>query len=153
MPSWSDINPKAIAAQLPIVWSFKYDRLTRRFTCRLVGDRIAQFFGNNLRGASLAEVQPPEAFDPVNAMLLRVVQEPTVYRGGGRVFQQLDHFTSGERIILPLAADGITGDEVFGATEYDSPHIYPGAPGRTVSENENWFPLNSFTTRPAKTAE
>jgi hypothetical protein len=142
MPAWTDIRPQAISAQLSIVWSFKYDRTTGIFVCRLAGDRIAQIFKKNLRGVSLAEVQPADSFEAINAILMRVLREPAVYRGGGRVFKQDDHYLTGERIILPLSADGETGDSVLGATDYKAPYI-PNIPGGTMSENAEWFSLRS----------
>lgn len=142
MPSWTDIRPRAIAKQLSIVWSFKYDHDSDSFTCRLAGERISRFFGKNLRGVSLIEVQPPEAFEPVHALLTRIVQMPATYRGAGQVFRQRDHYTAGERIILPLSSDGEFGDGILGATEYQSPYPIKGLPVETFSENESWFQLS-----------
>jgi hypothetical protein len=55
MPRWADIQPRAIAAKLPIVWSYKYDHTTGTFTGRLAGARIAHLFGKSFPGLPLAE--------------------------------------------------------------------------------------------------
>ena len=56
MPSWNDIRPSAIAAQLPIFWSYKYDPATEEFTGRLAGERITRMFGKDFRGMPLREM-------------------------------------------------------------------------------------------------
>ncbi len=143
MPSWEDLRPKAIAAQLPIVWSYKYDTASGVFTGRLAGDRIAQIIRKNFRGLSLAEAQSPEAFASVYAVFSRVVREPAVYRCGGRIFRQRDQFGSGERIVLPLSSDGIVGDGILGATEYQNIRLNPDLPVEAVNEMEVWFSLSA----------
>jgi hypothetical protein len=141
MPSWEDLRPKAIAAQLPIVWSYKFDPATGAFTGRLAGDRIAQIYGKSFRGLSLVEAQAPEAFASVYAVFSRVVREPAVYRCGGRIFRQRDQFGSGERIMLPLSSDGVSGDGILGATEYENLRLNPDLPIEAVNEMEVWFSL------------
>ena len=143
MPSWEDLRPKAIAAQLPIVWSYKYDAASGAFTGRLAGDRIAQIIRKSFRGLSLAEAQSPEAFASVHAVLSRVVREPAVYRCGGRIFRQRDQFGSGERVALPLSSDGFVADGILGATEYQNIHLDPNLPVDAVNEMEVWFSLSA----------
>ena len=43
--------------------------------------------------------------------------------------------------MLPLANDGVNGDEVLGATEYLLPQIIPGVPVQSIAEEEAWFIL------------
>jgi hypothetical protein len=145
MPSWEDLRPKAIAAQLPIVWSYKYDPATGLFTGRLAGDRITQIYGKSFRGLALAEAQAPEAFAAVHALFSRVVQEPAIYLCAGRIFRQRDQFGSGERLMLPLSSDGVVSDGILGATEsrnlLPDPHV-PVEPIH-VHEMEVWFSLRA----------
>lgn len=61
MPSWDELRPAAMAKQLPIVWSYKFDRSTGEFTGRLAGDRITEVFGKSLRGMRPRDFHPPEA--------------------------------------------------------------------------------------------
>jgi hypothetical protein len=119
MPAWADIKPNAIAAQLSIIWSYRYDRATDSFTGRLAGERITAIFGKSIRGLPMTEAYPPDEYPALFARTKRVVLEPVFTRGHGVVFRHLNKFGSGERIIMPLADDGEHGDGVFGATEYN----------------------------------
>jgi hypothetical protein len=145
MPSWEDLRPKAIAAQLPIVWSYKYDPATGIFTGRLAGDRITQIYGKSFRGLSLAEAQAPESFASSHALFSRVVQEPAIYLCAGRIFRQRDQFGSGERLMLPLSSDGVVSDGILGATESRNLLPDPDAPIEPIHthEREVWFSLST----------
>lgn len=138
MPSWADIQPSQIAAQLPIIWSYKYDRTTDVFTGRLAGDQIEQIFGKNFRGAPMSALYPEEDFPRLFARSKRVVCEPALYRGEGMVFKHVDHYGHGERIMMPLADDGIVGDGILGATHYKS---FKGKHAADLPETETWFPF------------
>ncbi len=138
MPSWGDIRPAQIAAELPIVWSYKYDRTADTFTGRLAGEQIEKIFGKTIRGSPMAEIYPEEEFPRLFARSKRVVCEPALYRGEGMVFKHADHYGHGERIIMPLAGDGILGDGILGATKYQS---LGGSPAVGISEYDDWFPL------------
>lgn len=140
IPSWNDIRPAAIAAQLPIIWAYKYDRSTGEFTGRLAGNRISQIFGKNFRGLKLSEAQPPEAFPGIYAQCKRIVTEPAACHTAGKVFQQLNRFGHGERIMLPLATDGVC-DGILGCTEYHSQKFDPGVTVFFVNEGIEWFSL------------
>lgn len=140
MPSWDELRPAAMAKQLPIIWAYKFDRSTGEFTGRLAGDRITEVFDKSLRGMRLQDFHPPEAGPWVTAMLLRVVSEPALHLSSGRVFKQMDRVGTGQRIILPLAADGKNGDPVLGVTEYHS-RISAEQPIQVATDVEAWFPL------------
>ncbi len=140
MPSWDELRPAAMAKQLPIIWSYKFDRSTGEFTGRLAGDRITEVFDKSLRGTRLQDFHPPEATPWVTAMLLRVVSEPSLHLSSGRVFKQMDRVGTGQRIILPLAADGKTADGILGATDYHS-SISAEQPIQAATDVEKWFPL------------
>ena len=74
MPSWEDLQPKAIGHQLAIAWSLRYDRAQGAFTGRLAGERIARLVGKNFRGLPLAQAQTPASFASMYPVLTRVVQ-------------------------------------------------------------------------------
>jgi hypothetical protein len=116
MPAWSDIKPSAIKAQLPIVWAYKYDAQKDEFIGRLAGDQIVSIFGKSFRGLPLSDAHPAEAFAWIFALLKKVVSEPALYQYDGRVFSQLNRYGAGERIMLPLSADGRESDGILGAT-------------------------------------
>lgn len=142
MPSFRDLRPAAIAAHLPIIWVYAYDREDGRFTGRLAGERIAQSFGKNFRGIALHDVHPAHTLDRVHAAMSRVVLEPGCYRNHGALFRKAGRTGMGERIMLPLADDGVHGDGVLGASDYDLPGVSAvSGPVELISEDERWFLL------------
>jgi len=138
MPAWSDIDPSRLTAQLPLIWSYKYDREADLFTGRLAGHFIERLFGKSFRGSPMAELYPPEEYPRLFARTKRVTCEPALYRAEGMVFRHVDHFGHGERIMMPLADDGVTGNGVIGATIYQS--VWDGTADE-IQEHEVWFSL------------
>ena len=142
MPSWADLKPSRIASQLPIVWVYKYDRSTREFVGRLAGDRITRYCGKNFRGIRLEDLHPPELLPRAYAHMNRLVEEPALYHCAGRLFRQRERTGVGERIMLPLAADGVHPDGVLGASDYDYAIPNPAyAPIEIMGEDIHWFSL------------
>ena len=47
MPSWGELRPAAMARQLPLIWSYRFDRSTGEFTGRLAGNRITEVSSRN----------------------------------------------------------------------------------------------------------
>lgn len=138
MPGWSAIRPSQISAQLPLIWVYRYDHATDTFTGRLAGDRIEHVFGKSFRGTPMKELYPPADYPRLFARAKRVACEPALFLGTGMVFRHVDHLGKGERIIMPLGEDGITGDGIFGATDYKSAS---GTPTASMIESEQWFAL------------
>ena len=142
MPSWPQLQPSQIAAQLPIVWVYKYDRDTREFVGRLAGDRITRHCGKNFRGIRLEELHPPELLPRAYAHMNRLVEEPALYHCAGPLFRQRERIGVGERIILPLAGDGVHPDGVLGASDYEYALPNPAyAPVEIMGEGIRWFSL------------
>jgi hypothetical protein len=140
LPSWEQLRPSQLAAQLTLVWAFKYDRSTGQFTGRLAGNRIIQGLGKNFRGLPMQELHPPEVFPRIHRQMTRIVSEPVAYRSSGQLFRHGLRIIEGERIILPLAGDGIHADGVLGASDYDYPHR-PEGPVELLSDREEWYPV------------
>ncbi|MDR3528801.1 MAG: PAS domain-containing protein [Rhizomicrobium sp.] len=136
MPSWHDIQPSHIAAQLKLVWVYKYDPVTELFTGRLAGNVIEAVFGKSFRGTPMKELYPGHDYDRLYSRARRVIAEPALYRGDGKVFEHFERIGSGERIILPLANDGAHGDGILGATIYE---MATGVASDDTGENERWF--------------
>jgi hypothetical protein len=137
MPAWRDIRPAKIKAQLTIIWSWNYDRARDRFTGRLAGERIQSAFGRSIRGEPMEEVFAGHDYPTFLERYRRIVCEPALFRGHGEVYRHLDRSDIGERIILPLADDGICGDGVIGATDFRS-----GYPGPVRGETCEWYSLD-----------
>ncbi|MGA7673567.1 MAG: PAS domain-containing protein [Rhizomicrobium sp.] len=138
MPSWADIRPSQITAELPLLWSYKYDRAADALIGRLAGDQVEKVFGKTFRGSPMSELYPEDEFPQMFARFKRVVCEPALYRTEGMVFKFVDHYGHGERIAMPLAGDGIIGDGILGATQYQS---VGGKPAVGLPETEAWFSL------------
>ena len=147
MPSWQDIKPKAIAPHVPVVWAYKFDRQSNEFIGRLAGDRIAGAYGKSFRGLTLAQIHSArDRYRTGRALLLRVISEPAIFFGHGRVFQLDGEFRSGERIMLPLSSDGLLGDGVFGATEAGLlPALHQPVQG--YNDIGDWFSLSEAGAR------
>ena len=73
-------------------------------------------------------------------MLLRVISEPAIFLGHGRVYQVDAEFRSGERLALPLSSNGVSGDGVFGATEAGALPL-PHEPVSGFNDVGGWFSL------------
>lgn len=152
MPGWSDIDPLQIRSSLRYVWAWRYDSATGAFTGRLSGEEIERAFGKSLRGAAMQEFFSPEAFNLIYPRHRRVVTEPAFMHGSGMVFIHVDRTLVGERIILPLAADGEHGDGIIGATFYAP---VPGSEGKGADfgpEQVAFFPVDALKEMTAITS-
>jgi hypothetical protein len=144
VPGWKDIDPAAIAPHLPIVWAWKYVRDGDTFTGRLSGEEITAVLGKSVRGAVMREYFTASQYEPIFACYKQVMTEPAVAHAGGPVFGQVERQGTCERIVLPLADDGITGDGVIGATVYHlprRPHQRDGLRIVPKLEKIEYFPL------------
>lgn len=143
LPAWRDIDAAALKPYLPILWSWKYDRETDRFTGRLAGEHINLLFGRSLRGRPMAEFFRGDAYSKIFARHKQVVTEPAFYHGGGLVFRHEGRGGHGERIILPLAEDGRNGDGILGATVYELATLAaaPLGDADVTDEIETFFPI------------
>jgi hypothetical protein len=139
MPGWNDLRPSKIANQLPLIWVYRYDRAADSFTGRLAGDTIEQIFGQSFRSTPMSVLYANRDYSEFFQRCKRVVCEPALCRGDGRVFRHVDRYGDGERIILPLADDGVTGNGIFGATIYNS---FGGTPSEEMREKLTWFALD-----------
>jgi len=141
MPAWGDIRPARIAAQLPIIWSYRYDPLSGDFVGRLAGDQITAIFGKSFRNLPLVDAHPAADYPWIHALCKRVVSEPAIHHYSGRVFMQLSRFGHGERIMLPLSTDGHVSDGILGATLYQIGQYEPQLTLIPPTDSADWFPV------------
>ncbi len=127
MPAWNDIDPIAIGRNLRFVWSWKYDRAADSFTGRLAGEDIVRAFGKSPRGLPMTEFFTPDVYQVFFPWHRRIVVEPALLHGTGLIYSRVNRNFSGERIMMPLAEDGATGDGIIGATVY-RPLEFDGKP-------------------------
>ena len=135
VPEWGDIRPSALAGQLSIIWSWKYDPVSDQFTGRIAGDAIEAVFGRSLRGAAMTDVFRPDDYRRLFARHKRVATEHALFRGTGLVFHHIDRYGTGERVILPMS------DGIFGATVYEASAGPLPAGLAAAGEREEWFAL------------
>jgi hypothetical protein len=141
MPAWSDIKPAAIAPQLPIVWSYRYDWNHDAFIGRLAGEKIARLIAKSFHGLPMQEAYPAEEYPVVFERTRRVVREPCLARHQGIVHRQTDRIGTGERIVLPLSDNGEQADGILGATEYKITRRSLMRDTSAANDMWQWFPL------------
>lgn len=137
MPDWADIRPTSIAAQLSIIWSYRYERAYDALIGRLAGDQIEKVFGTTFRGTPMEVLYPQDQYPQMFERFRRVVCEPALYVEEGKVFQVVDHYGFGERIAMPLSCDGVLGDGIIGATLYEVVRVNDAR----QQDDVRWFAL------------
>ncbi|MDB5359409.1 MAG: hypothetical protein JWO51_706 [Rhodospirillales bacterium] len=118
MPAWREIDPTAIGRYLPKVWAWRFDVAQNTFIGRLAGEDILAVMQHSMRGRRFADCFPAATAVALEALYRKVIDGPAIMRATGRVYVQTGKHGWGERIMLPLAGDGVTGDGVLGVTDY-----------------------------------
>lgn len=139
MPNWTDLSSAALTPHFELLWGFQHNPETGDFNGRLAGKHVKDWLGANFWGASLKDLHAPHVFADSHRFLFNVVSTPAAGRCSGRLFTIGGAAVTGERIALPLAADGLTADAVLGASAYETP-ISPG-PVELIHENAEWFAI------------
>jgi hypothetical protein len=139
MPTWSDLSTSELSPHFTMIWGFQYDAQMQDFVGRLAGKHVRDWLGANFWGASLRDLHPPHVFAPAYQFLSSVVLTPAAGRCTGRLFTVGGEPVLGERIALPLAADGVTGDAILGASDYDEFALE--GPVELIHENMERFSL------------
>jgi len=145
MPAWRDIDPLQLGRNIRYVWSWKYDRVAETFTGRLAGEELDLAFGKSMRGAAMRDFYSPQVYDLVYPRHRRVVTERGFMYGQGMLFAHMGRTVVGERIVMPLAEDGVTADGIIGGTLYTPMPI--GGDNRPLGpdyqpEQVTFFPLS-----------
>jgi hypothetical protein len=144
LPSWSQIVPSRIAAHLTRTWAFKYDPVSDEFTARLAGNCITTAFGISFRGTKLNEIHPPHILMEVHSRMLRVIRRPALSLASGPLFRVSGYVGLGDRMMLPLATDGLSGDGILGVSAYDAVPSYVKGPVEVLLDGEEeLLPLNT----------
>jgi len=140
MPVWRDICPAKIKAELPIVWSFRYDATQDEFFGGIAGDAIQRLLGGPIKGVQFRKIQGADTH--LFARAKRVLIKPAIFVGRGLLFRQRDRQCYGERLMLPFAGlDGRAGG-VFGATDYRFAFLYTSG-HESRGEVEYWADLKA----------
>jgi hypothetical protein len=141
MPAWGDIKPSLIKAQLPIIWSWRFDDASGQFVGRLAGNEIELAFGRSFRNRPMSDIFREHDYEKFLARHTRVMREPALFIGRGLVFNHLKRLDVGERIVMPLAADGVIGDGILGATDAKTQVGQVNEELIRRGEEESWFAL------------
>ena len=153
IPTWQDIRPAKIKAELPIVWSYRYDAMQDEFLGGIAGDAIQRLLGGPIKNAQLRKVH--DADPHLFARAKQVLTRPAVFLGRGLLFRQRDRQCYGERLILPFAGENGRAEGIFGATDYKFALLYTSGP-EIHGEVEHWFdltnPARSLSTKPSESA-
>jgi PAS domain len=113
------LDPTELKPLLARAFYYDYLPATDDFRLRLAGEEIRAVLPNARRGAHLAEVIPGNVLEQVRDRYRRIVTEPAVFHGIGRVFFTIGNPGLGERLVVPLADEGGVAMQIFGATFYD----------------------------------
>jgi hypothetical protein len=118
MPSRQDIDPTAIAKQLPYVFMYNVVADGGGYTIRLAGEEIVRLVGPSPTGRPAGSTMTPRG----SATLIKVLDAVTAERvpkfRAGKAFWHPDRkYQDYEGCFLPLSSDGITVNIVFGGVK------------------------------------
>ncbi|MGF1630936.1 MAG: PAS domain-containing protein [Kiloniellaceae bacterium] len=114
-PSRTDIDPSKVVTVLPHIGLFDVEESPRRYRIRLMGTQIVSWYGSDLSGSYLDEIDfgagPSETFSILDQVVDRVVAGHMTGE-----YTKLDGRTIRyERLFMPLSSDGEKVDMVVGA--------------------------------------
>jgi hypothetical protein len=149
MPAWRDIDAAAIGKYLAKTWAWRFDPAQDTFIGRLAGEDITAVLGREIRGRRFADCFPSHSAAMVEARHRKVIRDPAIMFTTGRVYVLTGGYGLGERIVLPLSEDGVTGDGVLGVTDYRLNMSDVRSVGATIDHDDekiSYYPL--APTRP-----
>lgn len=104
-PSRQDIDPSEIGALLSCIYLVDFEE-PDVFRYRVAGTVIAETFGHgNLKGKTLGDILSPRGRDFVTSRWLPVIREGAVVCMKGQIYNSMNRYAFGERLLLPLADD------------------------------------------------
>ena len=139
MPSWADLLSDALLPYSKMLWSFAYDPKTGEFHGHTAGDKLNTWLNAKFTGGRLQDLARPPNIGQIEQRLAKLVITPLAGRSSGRLFAVGDFVVSGERIALPIAENGETGDGILGASDYVQPPLL--GPRQLFHENVEWYEI------------
>ncbi|WP_340118927.1 PAS domain-containing protein [Pelagibius sp. 7325] len=115
VPSRADIDPGRIAAVLPHIGLFDVESNPRRYRIRLMGTRIVSWYGCDLTGRYLDEIDFGTSDSFTFSVLDQVVDRCVPGYMSGEYTKQDGRVIRYERLYMPLSNDGATVNMVIGA--------------------------------------
>jgi hypothetical protein len=119
LPGRQHLDPSAIARLLPNIFLVDVCRDPLRFRYRLIGTEYVRLIGRDVTNAFLDEVHPG-----FHDLILRQYEETSLhgrpaYRKGPIMYTGTDERYLGmERVIMPLARNGVDVEMILGAVVY-----------------------------------
>lgn len=142
MPGFRDIDPVEIADALPALWVIDLhpEGGTR---IRLVGDTVTRRLGFYPGGKTLAEALPARVAVQLRALATPVAVGGLIAHQAGAVLRTAVRPLSGERLVLPLADDGVHVTNLLGLTVLDGPEP-PGPLGFDFTLPTTYTPVSEL---------
>lgn len=121
LPGRQAIDPVAMRHDLPDICLVELveEATRRRYRYRLVGTRVADRMGQDFTGAFFDEFLLADRLADIMAAYDRCVDTRAPQYDAGTVPVEGREFVSYQRILLPLAADGVHVDMLLAAFAFD----------------------------------
>ena len=90
-----------------------------RYTVRLVGERVVEFFGRSTKGYPAGTFMRPEGRDAIKRLMDLVVQRRTpIFRAGPAYWSESKTHKCFEACFLPLSADDKAVEVILAAVKF-----------------------------------
>ena len=113
-PARADIDPSAIVGVLPNIGLFDVEQSPRRYRIRLMGTRIVSWYGCDLTGSYLDEIDFGVGPGITFSILDQVVDRVVAGHMTGEYTKQDGRTIRYERLFMPLSSNGSAVDMVIG---------------------------------------
>ena len=116
LPSRVDFDPSEFKNLLQDFFVYNVEPTEGSFTVRLIGERLRDFIGTNVRGKPAGSAFQPEGTTALVGILdLTVKQRVPIFRIGRAYFSRDKSYQQFEACLLPVSADGEKVNMVLGA--------------------------------------
>jgi hypothetical protein len=118
LPGRQHFDPLRVPQLLPWIWVVDVVRQPLRFKFRVYGTQHVDVSGGDHTGKWIDEAYPNFVASNVYADYVRVAEQAAVSYRKGRASYHAPDYKYLERIMLPLAKDGVTPDMILAITVY-----------------------------------
>jgi hypothetical protein len=121
LPSRVDFDPSEFKNLLQDFFVYNVDPTEGSFTVRLIGERLRDFIGSNVRGKLAGSAFQPEGTTALVRILdLTVKRRVPIFRVGRAYFLRDKSYQQFEACLLPVSADGESVNMILGAVRVSS---------------------------------